>query len=330
MPRRKTAIRSETTVDTPVLNDTPSYSELVNVGCEKNQDLITKLQPVANNQQTALLAFIAPTFGKKTSPIDLQSASIGFWEELGIEEAVRNIQKDQNIRKLFLLVESRGGGVDSSYKIAHHLRYNFEEIITFVPHVAASGGTLIALSGNKVVMGEMANLTPIDVQVYYAGTRVSVNRMSSALARLVKYFEKDLPEQVPYPYRVMAEKFDPIIFDDWNTKTNGMMSYTIDILSKTGYTPDRIVKIISNLILTDKPHTFVIHKSLATEYGIEVVQNSDYSTELSCMKWWLKRYMLNIGSQHYIRYVIPTPQHTQQTLVTDQQVPSHAPNSAST
>ena len=34
----------------------------------------------------------------------------------------------------------------------------------FIPHIAASKGTLIALVGNKIVMGEMAHLSPIDVQ----------------------------------------------------------------------------------------------------------------------------------------------------------------------
>lgn len=309
MGRKRKQTNTESTIEQPELpsEDSPSYATSVDVGEEKNSDVLTKLKTIANSNQAALLAFVAPSFGKRTSPIDFQTASIGFYEELGIEEAVQKIKKSLTTpkKKLFLLIESRGGGVDSSYKIARYLRYSFDEIVTFVPHMAASGGTLITLTGNKVVMGEMANLTPIDVQVPYMGIRVSVNRMSSAITRLENYFKTNLPEEVPYPYRAMAEKIDPIIFDDWNIKTNGMVEYTLDILLKAGYDIPSIVSIIENLIHTNHPHSFVIPKDVAASYKIKVVKDDEYRPELNCMKWWLNKYLLNTGSQHYIRYVLP-------------------------
>lgn len=57
---------------------------------------------------------------------------------------------------MFLLIDSPGGRVDSSYKVALAIREFFKDIIVFIPRVAASGGTLVALVGNKIVMSDMA------------------------------------------------------------------------------------------------------------------------------------------------------------------------------
>lgn len=311
MPRRKSDKISATSTN-PLPIDPPSYGKLINISLETNPKLLQILQPIADKDQAVLLAFIAPSLGKKISPVDFLTASIGFWEELGIEEAVRDIQKatSGNIKKLYLLIESPGGLVDSSYKISRHLRYQFSEITSFVPHIAASGGTLMALSADKVVMGDMASLTPIDVQIPYGRTMVSVNRMNSALATLVKFFETKLPEQVPYPYKAMVDKLDPIVYDDWNSKTNAMIEYAAELLSKAGYQPDEMVSIAQNLILTNKPHNFVVHKDLAKEVGVKVANDGELMNELNCMRWWLKDYMLSPGTEHYIRYVVPQAQVT--------------------
>lgn len=285
----------------------PSYGTHINVGKETNTSLLSKLQPLADFHNAVLLAMVAPSIGEKTSPVDYLSASIGLYDELGMEEAVRTIDTlCKGVSKLFLLVESPGGEVTSSYKIAYFLRTHYPNITTFVPHRAASGGTLIALSSNEIVMGELAHLTPIDTQVSYLDTKVSVNRMNSALARLVAYYEKKRASQVPYPYQSMVDKLDPIIYDDWNTKINAMIEYVIDLLLKTGYQSKEIVSIVKNFIVTEFPHSFVIHREKARSYGVKVVPDNQYINELNCMRWWLAEYMLESGTKHVIRYVIPS------------------------
>jgi len=59
-----------------------------------------------------------------------------------------------------LLLHSYGGGVDSAYMIAKTLRKNFSKIRVYIPHVAASGATLIAISADEIVMGEISRLSP--------------------------------------------------------------------------------------------------------------------------------------------------------------------------
>jgi len=135
----------------------------------------------------AALAFIAPYSPEKISPRRAISARIAIPEELGIEDAISKIKKE-GIEELFLLLNSFGGDVSSSYKIARILRENFKELTIFIPHIAASGGTLIALSGTKIVMGEMSHLSPIDIQIERGGNYYSANAMIKAFGNLNDLF----------------------------------------------------------------------------------------------------------------------------------------------
>ena len=88
----------------------------------------------------------------------------------------------------------------SSYKIACALKNSFDEIVVFVPHIAASGGTLITLGCNQIVMGMLSNLSPIDVQTYHKGMMVSANSLNKAFGKLQNYFKDKEEADAPYPY----------------------------------------------------------------------------------------------------------------------------------
>lgn len=295
---------SKTTPPIPDSETTPpKFEGLVEVKEETDEQLLKKLQPMADKHNAALLAFIAPLRAVRISPVRWVNAEIRIWEELGIERAVFEIQEKFKVRKLFLLIESPGGIVSSSYLIANFLRKNFSEIITFIPHEALSGGSLIAMASNKIVMGEMARLSPIDMQVPYKNTRVSVNRMASALARLEEFFETKLPEEVPFPKRALVEKLDPIIYDVWATKTYEMALYATEILKRSGYNDKDISVIRRHFVYSSFSHNLVIHRERAKSYKLKVTNKDELVDELNSMRWWLKHYLMQPGADHYIRYV---------------------------
>lgn len=66
---------------------------------------------------------------------------------------------------LDLLVHSPGGRVTATESLIHYFREVFgDDIRVFVPQLAMSGGTLLALSGKEIWMGKHSNLGPIDPQ----------------------------------------------------------------------------------------------------------------------------------------------------------------------
>ena len=71
---------------------------------------------------------------------------------------------DRNLG-LDLLVHSPGGYVSATESLIHYIRSMFgEDIRVFVPQLAMSGGTLLALIGREIWMGKHSNLGPVDPQ----------------------------------------------------------------------------------------------------------------------------------------------------------------------
>ena len=66
---------------------------------------------------------------------------------------------------LDLLIHTPGGNLAAAESLVCYLRALFgNDIRTFVPQMAMSAGTMIALSTSEIIMGKQSNLGPIDPQ----------------------------------------------------------------------------------------------------------------------------------------------------------------------
>ena len=74
------------------------------------------------------------------------------------EEVIRAIHMTDPDMPLDLVLHTPGGLVLAAYQIAHAIRLHQGKITVFVPHYAMSGGTLIALAADEIVMEEHAVL----------------------------------------------------------------------------------------------------------------------------------------------------------------------------
>ena len=81
------------------------------------------------------------------------------------EEVIRAIHMTDPEMPLDLVLHTPGGLVLAAYQIAHAIRLHPGKITAFVPHYAMSGGTLIALAADEIVMEEHAVLGPVDPQL---------------------------------------------------------------------------------------------------------------------------------------------------------------------
>jgi ClpP class serine protease len=81
------------------------------------------------------------------------------------EAVIRAIHLTDPDMPLDLVLHTPGGLVLASYQIAHALKLHRGKVTAFVPHYAMSGGTLIALAADEIVMEEHAVLGPLDPQL---------------------------------------------------------------------------------------------------------------------------------------------------------------------
>ncbi len=81
------------------------------------------------------------------------------------EEVLRAIKLTDDDIPIDLILHTPGGLVLASEQIAHALCRHQGKVTVFVPHYAMSGGTLLALAADEIVMDENAVLGPIDPQL---------------------------------------------------------------------------------------------------------------------------------------------------------------------
>lgn len=81
------------------------------------------------------------------------------------EDVLRAIQMTDDDVPLDLVLHTPGGLVLAALQIAHAIHGRKGKVTVFVPHYAMSGGTLIALAADEIVMCGHSVLGPIDPQL---------------------------------------------------------------------------------------------------------------------------------------------------------------------
>ena len=81
------------------------------------------------------------------------------------EEVLRAIKMTDKDIPIDLILHTPGGLVLAAEQIAHALKNHPAKVTVFIPHYAMSGGTLIALASDEIVMDENAVLGPVDPQL---------------------------------------------------------------------------------------------------------------------------------------------------------------------
>src|SRR5580700_8511671 len=81
------------------------------------------------------------------------------------EEVLRAIQMTGDDVPLDIILHTPGGLVLAALQIARAIRDHKAKVTVFVPHYAMSGGTLIALAADEIVMCRHSVLGPVDPQL---------------------------------------------------------------------------------------------------------------------------------------------------------------------
>src|SRR5258706_3394473 len=81
------------------------------------------------------------------------------------EEVLRAIQMTDDEVPLDIVLHTPGGIVLAALQIARAIHGHKAQVSVVVPHYAMSGGTLIALAADEIVMSKHAVLGPIDPQI---------------------------------------------------------------------------------------------------------------------------------------------------------------------
>lgn len=237
-----------------------------------DNNLRSKLQEIADKQGVTIISFVAPQEAVRTSPVTFASASIEESEMYRIEKIVKKAKQYQS-DKLHFVIHTPGGGLYPSYKIANFLRNNFSKINAFVPYEAASGGTMLCCAANELFLGELGNITPIDPQVRYQNNRVSAYAFIRAVDSIRESYGEMMPPEIPPPWQQMAEKLDPVVYDQMNTLVFTTLLVAYRLLKASGYSENTAKDIAFALTKTIYSHEYPIFAKQAADMGFSVKPN---------------------------------------------------------
>lgn len=131
------------------------------------------------------------------------------------EEILRAIRLTPDEMPIDIVLHTPGGLVLASEQIAHAIRRHPAKVSVFVPHYAMSGGTLIAMAADEIIMDENAVLGPVDpqlanfpaVSIIKAVESKDINEVDDETLILADVARKPQPQQrrpsvqfVPIPY----------------------------------------------------------------------------------------------------------------------------------
>ena len=98
--------------------------------------------------------------------VNLLGVAVNKYIDIDDAEAVlRAIRLTPSEKPIDLIIHTPGGLVLAASQIARALGAHEAKVTVFVPHYAMSGGTLIALAGDEIVMDPNAVLGPVDPQI---------------------------------------------------------------------------------------------------------------------------------------------------------------------
>ncbi|MCG0278520.1 MAG: ATP-dependent Clp protease proteolytic subunit [Thermanaeromonas sp.] len=133
------------------------------------------------------------------------------------EQLLRAIRLTPEDMPIDLVLHTPGGLVLAAEQIAHAILKHKGKVTVYIPHYAMSGGTLIALAADEIVMDENAVLGPVDPQLgqYPAASILKVlaqkpiNEIDDRTLILGDMARKAMDQVRESLIKILSEKMEP-------------------------------------------------------------------------------------------------------------------------
>jgi ClpP class serine protease len=166
------------------------------------------------------------------------------------EDVLRAIQLTDDDVPLDMILHTPGGLVLAALQIARAIREHKGKVTVVVPHYAMSGGTLIALAADEIIMSKHAVLGPIDPQLG-----------QSPAASLLKVVEQKPIARIDDQTLVMA---------DVGRKAIAQVKHAAETLLTDRMPADRAEALAEKLATGTWTHDYPIFAAEAKELGLPV------------------------------------------------------------
>jgi len=171
------------------------------------------------------------------------------------EQVLRAIRLTPDDVPIDLILHTPGGLVLATEQIAHALIRHPAKVTVFVPHYAMSGGTMLALAADEIVMDENAVLGPVDPQLG--------NFAAASILRVIR--DKPISE-IDDQTLIMADLSQKAI----QQVQNFVRTLLLDEVPKRKVAADKVDEIIESLTTGRVTHDYPILVEEAKDLGLPI------------------------------------------------------------
>jgi Serine dehydrogenase proteinase len=204
----------------------------------------------------------------------------------------------RKFEELDLVIHSGGGLAHSAYQIVELLRLHTDRLNACVPFWAKSAATLLSIGADKIVLGERAELGPLDVQMYEEkqagrGERTSalnpfktleqlqnfsVDALSSAMGFIVDVYGMSYDDSLRHAVSFveattgpLVSRLDPEKLGEYNRELSVAVEYGTRLLNRYS---DRDAqgarRLAEHLVFGYPSHEFIIDHRELQDLGLNV------------------------------------------------------------
>lgn len=125
----------------------------------------SKLRALSSETGRPLLLYAVDMFNSAKIQAAQGDISINSSDKDGFFEALRGISGNA----IDVIIHSPGGSPEATESLVNLLRSRFNTVRFIVPSIAKSAATMLAMSGDEIILGENAELGPTDPQMVING-----------------------------------------------------------------------------------------------------------------------------------------------------------------
>ncbi len=202
------------------------------------------------------------------------------------ERVLRAIRMTPNDMPIDLIIHTPGGLALAATQIANALSKHKAPVRVIVPHYAMSGGTLIALSADEIIMDENAVLGPVDPQL---------GQMPAA--SILKVLEQKETKDIDDQTLIMADVAQKAI--------RQMEDYLLSLMTAKGMDKEKAHRIAHELATGKFTHDYPLTVDYLKSLGLNI--NTEVPQEVYAL---MELYDQPMGAQPPSVQYIPVPYKT--------------------
>ena len=215
--------------------------------------------------------------------------------------------KDLNNNKnyeVLLVLYSLGGDIDAAYKIVKILYESVDDYVAYIPFVAKSAATIIALGAKELWLNPLSELGPIDPIVKHP-IHDNIWVPARAIRNFIEVVKKEATDPMTQLLLLpLIDKLDPWIVGDYENAFNIPKQYIEELLSRRGANVNNIDEIVEFFTETYSSHGYPVDRNQLISLGINVKKTEELGLHETL--WDLYESIEDLRDKNNMRSIIAT------------------------